>query len=402
MTRALPAQTGFCGYAADTQVVMSDGQIVAIDNLSVGDLVMGPDSKPRRVLDVFEEEANLCKVIPVKGDPWICAETTTLTVSDRLGNKRDVSVEYLLNCWSKASSRSCRLFRQGIVLPTAVQPFDPYLLGVWIGDGDRGGSRITTADPEIAAYLHKEAERLGMHCQSTVKEKDQHRPFPPRTISLAVDGHGKGQPRDCRNALRTFIRSQCVRGEDKSKYIPLMYLLADKEQRLALLAGIIDTDGSYDGRSKLGCGTYEISTVFPILRDQILYLARSLGFSANSSEGFKTNQTVGFAGLYSRIIISGALHEVPCLLPRKNVNKTCKQRSHRTELTAFSLESVGFGSFVGVKLDSDERFLLGDFTAAYAGSMVRRRVVRSAARLRWRKDVEAGSNEILTAEARRE
>lgn len=381
MTLPKPTTQGFRGYAADTPVVMSDGQIVAIDNLAAGDLVMGPDSQPRRVLDVFEEAAELCKVIPVKGDPWICTEATTLTVSDRLGNKRDVAVEYLLSSWSSPSSRSCRLFRQGINFPTALQPFDPYLIGLWIGDGDRGGSRITTADPEIATYLHQAAERLGMHCQTNIKEKDQHRPFPTRTIHLAVEGHGKGQPRDCRNAFRTFIRSQCVIGEYKSKNIPLMYLLADRKQRLALLAGIIDTDGSYDGRSKLGCGTYEISTVFPILRDQILHLARSLGFSANSSESFKTNQTPGFVGLYSRIVISGDLYEVPCLLPRKHAHKIRKPRAHRTDLTAFSLEPLGIGDFVGIKLDSDERFLLGDFTVAYAGSMVRRRVVRSAARL---------------------
>jgi replicative DNA helicase len=367
------------GYGAGTPVLLSNGKVVGIESLRAGDFVMGPDSRPRYVIDTFKHKALLYKVVPVKGDSWSCSASTALTVADRIGNTRDVSVEYLVSSWSGNASRGCRLLRQGVDFVMAEQPFDPYLIGLWIGDGARSGARITTADPEIVCYLQQVAERLGLHCRSCIKPKDRHRAFPPRTISLAVDGHGKGQPRDGRNALRTFLRTQCVAGE--SKIIPSTYLIADRRQRLALLAGIIDTDGFYD---KPACdawdGMYEVSTVFPSLRDQLLYLARSLGLAANSNESLKGNQTPGFVGLYHRVTIRGDLHEIPCLLPRKRAPQRCGSR--RTNLTGFQLESQGDGDCFGIKLDRDSHFLLGDFTVTYAGSMLRRRAVRSEVRLR--------------------
>jgi replicative DNA helicase len=367
------------GFGLGTPVLLGNGKIEVVENLRTGDFVMGPDSKPRRVVETFKQRAALCKVVPVKGDPWVCAISTAFTTADQFGNMRDVSAEYLLSSWSGNSSRSCRLFRRGVDFVTAEQPFDPYLIGLWIGDGARSGARITTADPEIVNYLQQTAASLGLHCYSCIKPKDRHRVFPPRTIALAVDGHGKGQPRDGRNALRAFFRSQCVIGESKS--IPSMYLIADRQQRLALLAGIIDTDGYYDKpRSNKWDGMYEISTVFPVLRDQILYLARSLGLAANSNESLKGNQTPGFVGRYHRLAIRGDLHEIPCLLPRKCALPRCGSR--RTDLTGFSLEQVEDGDCFGLKLDRDGHFLMGDFTVTYAGPMLQRRVVRSEVRLR--------------------
>jgi replicative DNA helicase len=367
------------GYGAGTPVLLSNGNIAGVENLQAGDFVMGLDSRPQLVVETLKQEAPLYKVVPVKGASWICTAATALTISDRFGNTRDVTVEYLISSWSGNSSRDCRLLRQGANFPSAVQPFDPYLIGLWIGDGCRSGAGITTADPEIVCYLEQTAERLGMHCRSYIKPKDRHREFPPRTIRLCVEGHGKGQPRDGRNALRTFLRAQCVVGD--SKIIPSMYLIADRRQRLALLAGIVDTDGWYNKpRSTAWDGMYEISTVFPRLRDQVLYLSRSLGLAANSTESLKGNQTPGFVGLYHRLSIRGDLHEVPCLLPRKRAPQRCGSR--RTNLTGFQLEPQGSGECFSIKLECDAHFLLGDFTVAYAGSMIRRRAVRSEVRLR--------------------
>lgn len=368
------------GYGAGTPVLLSNGKVVGIESLRAGDFVMGLDSRPRSVVETFKQQAPLYKVVPVKGDPWVCAASTAVTISDRLGNTRDVAIAYLLSSWLRDSSRSCRLLRRGVDFAAAEQPFDPYLVGLWIGDGDRGGARITTADPEIVDYLHQVAERLGLHCQSNIKIKDRHRAFPPRTIALAVESHGgKGQPRDGRNPLRTFIRTHCVL--DGSKNIPSSYLIASRQQRLALLAGIVDTDGCYDRpRSDTWDGMYEISTVSSHLRDQILYLARSLGLAANSAESLKGNQTPGFVGLYHRMSIRGDLHEIPCRLPRKQALQ--RRGSRRINLTGFRLEALGTGDCFGIKLDHDGQFLLGDFTVTYAGAMVRRRAVRSEVRLR--------------------
>ena len=63
-----------------------------------------------------------------------------------------------------------------------------------------------------------------------------------------------------------------------NKHIPDEYLHNSRKNRLELLAGLIDTDGYKDKMC------YEITQKTKILADQIVYLARSLGFKATVSE----------------------------------------------------------------------------------------------------------------------
>lgn len=73
------------------------------------------------------------------------------------------------------------------------------------------------------------------------------------------------------NYFRNYLRELNLLN---NKHIPAIYMYNSKEIRLALLAGLIDSDGYYDHSN-----IYEITQKNKRLSDDILYLCRSLGFA---------------------------------------------------------------------------------------------------------------------------
>ena len=74
------AGAGKClGY--DTDILMYDGSIKKVQDIKVGDLLMGDDSTPRKVLSTNVGYGHLKKIVPKKGNPWICNDEHILTLS---------------------------------------------------------------------------------------------------------------------------------------------------------------------------------------------------------------------------------------------------------------------------------------------------------------------------------
>ncbi|MGY1811272.1 replicative DNA helicase [Blastococcus sp. SYSU D00820] len=111
-------------------------------------------------------------------------------------------------------------------LPEADLPLPPYALGVWLGDGTSEAAHYTSADPEIAAYI--EAEGLVV----TPLASDRR-----YALRLPVPDGGEGDDR----TVTGLLRSLGVLGD---KHIPTAYLRASVAQRRALLAALLDTDGT--------------------------------------------------------------------------------------------------------------------------------------------------------------
>jgi len=97
-------------------------------------------------------------------------------------------------------------------LPQVALPLDPYILGLWLGDGATKWGKFTSADPEIVSAFA---------CQFKVRHYGKY----------DYGAHG----------LSTKLRAIGVLGK---KHIPLAYQRASYEQRLALLQGLMDTDGT--------------------------------------------------------------------------------------------------------------------------------------------------------------
>lgn len=135
---------------------------------------------------------------------------------------------------------------------TAELPVDPYLLGAWLGDGHTAAALITTVDAEILQAI----EAVGV----PVRQRGD-------SITWALgDGGGRGRDTSVQSRLRELGVLGC-------KHIPMIYQRASIAQRMALLRGIMDTDGHVTK-----AGQCEYVTVKRQLAGDVQLLIASLGF----------------------------------------------------------------------------------------------------------------------------
>lgn len=344
------AGTGKC-LGVGTPVMLSDGHIRPVELIAEGDYLMGPDGTPRRVLSTTRGRAPLFRITPTKGEPWVCNEDHILVLSGsnhHIGEEKEISVRELLA--QDDPDRDWKLVRTGVNFPPngAAERFvDPYLLGLWLGDGTTGEAHITTNDTEVIQFCRLAAPRYGL-------ELVERRDVGCWTLRFRVGPRGVGHP-GTPHILRRFFKS-CA--DDGGKRIPHHYITDLRDVRLRLLAGLIDSDGSYDDR----CCLFEISVRTDGLAADVLFLARSLGFAAYDSPGEKVAQT-GLGGIYHRITISGDISIVPTLIARKHARE--RQQVKRVLVTGFDIQPISEGDYYGFSLEGDGRFLLGDFTITH-------------------------------------
>lgn len=70
-------------HAPGQKVMRFDGSLVAVEDVRVDDLLMGPDFTPRRVLSLAAGRARMYRVVPESGAPFFVTEDHLLTVFDR-------------------------------------------------------------------------------------------------------------------------------------------------------------------------------------------------------------------------------------------------------------------------------------------------------------------------------
>ena len=118
--------------------------------------------------------------------------------------------------------------------------------------------------------------------------------------------------------------------------------------------------------------SYEITQKNKKLSDDILFIARSLGFTAYQKECKKSCLYKGEKkeGVYHRIIISGhGLDEVPVKIDRKKAEKRLQKKN--TSVTGIKIVAKGHGDYYGFELDGNHRYLLGSFMVTHNTTLVR-------------------------------
>jgi deoxycytidine triphosphate deaminase len=154
--------------------------------------------------------------------------------------------------------------------PTRVDlPIEPYTLGAWLGDGTTTAAAITTVDEEILEQVSGEGYPV------------RRLTYAPHLYSIGATGRTRDATtgRYARNGtLSSRLRDLGMRD---GKYVPRDYLEAGVEQRLALLQGLMDTDGYVDDVA----GRCEFTSTREALADAVVELAASLGFRPIKSQG---------------------------------------------------------------------------------------------------------------------
>lgn len=346
-------------YKKNTKILMYDGSLKDVQDVMVGDLVMGEDSTPRRVLNTHSGRDQMYEIMPVKGESHTvnsehilvlksssktidrksrCANTRYFHNKWKVGDHYEIPVKDFLK-ESKRFRTSMKLYRKEVEFPAQPVLIDPYLVGVWLGDGTARCTDITTCDMEVVNELWHIATSMGLN----LNEKEA------KGLAFTYSmTHNKG--------LNTFLESLKAYGMIKNKHVPAAYKTNSREIRLMVLAGLLDSDGS----KSQNC--FDFINKNETLADDVVFLARSLGLAAYKKPSKKKCQN-GIEGDYWRVTISGDTSSIPVKIQRKQ----CHNRKQIKDvlITGFEIQPVGEDQYYGFETDGNHLFLLGDFTVSH-------------------------------------
>lgn len=353
-------QVGKC-LQKDTPIIMYDGSVKMVQDIVEGDLLMGDDSTERKAFGITTGREPMYKITPHHGDSFTCNQSHILTLyhnniyreaSTGWAPKSyvEITVKDYLNLSNTAKNHLC-LYRTGWGnnWKNKEHYIDPYILGIYLGDGGKDSGNITNPDKEVIGALSSFCKDKGL----VFKSKN--------ILHRMVRSAGMGM----RNPYTVELRNLNVL---PSKHIPSEYLNDGRENRLQLLAGLLDTDG-YLGRRKTKNGyteNYEITQKDKNMSYQILTLARSLGFNASIKSKIATLKREGketYKCTVYRVTIFGDIHLIPCKIERKKAS-VIKKRNNPLN-SGFKIECVGEGDYYGFAVDKNHLFLLGDGTVVH-------------------------------------
>ena len=250
-----------------------------IKNVQVGDFIYGKNGKLTEVLekinpgivDLFEitlsdgrkvkaSENHLWTVYNVYLKRWV--ELTTLEIFSK----------YYFLKYDKRNGKHSKSSIYSIPLNAPIEYenkellIDTYWLGLYLGDGFTSTTIVCSEDLEILEYCKNYATTIGMeYSESNIKSCDN----PNFKIINIITKVGKRKYN--KNKLKELIKSYGIYNE---KRIPKDYLYSSIEDRIQLLRGIMDTDGSISKS-----GSIEFSTSIYNFANDFEFLCRSLGMS---------------------------------------------------------------------------------------------------------------------------
>lgn len=309
--------TGSGCHAKGSQIRMYDGSVKAIEEVCVGEKLMGDDSRPRLVERLWRGRSDMYTIKPIFGEPFVVngSHKLTLRITSHGNphitcNNNDGTTSWCVN-WMKHVSHS-----------------------------DEDGDVITWCSRLFADVALAEGFLL-RHQRTMIKEND--------IFDIQVQ-YLKDAPASLMSAFGLFRTRvdyptrECVNdpytlGYEVRSEIPAYLKINDRKTRLAVLAGVLDSRGG---------GGYDLTLHSETLIDDVIELARSLGFTA-----FKTTQ----GAEYHTCICNGDLNEIPCNttnVPQTDHGDTCT--------LSFKIDKMcDDEEYYGVQVDQNHRYLMSDY-----------------------------------------
>ena len=258
---------------ADTPVLTPTG-FAPIGKLRVGDLVIGSDGQPTAVLGVYPQgRKTVYRVKAQDGASTLaCGEHLwfVTTRDDRRHGKpgRVLETREMLGDLRRAHYRR---FELPMVDPVALEPrpvpMDAYALGLLLGDGcltTTTTPSLSTNDQELAVALDDALPGVDVAHKSGCD------------YVLRRVGGGRGGT-IVANPVTEIVRNLGLAGtRSTTRFVPTVYLINSMDVRLAVLQGLLDTDGGPVSQRGRTCRV-QYSTCSDKLRDDVVFLVRSLG-----------------------------------------------------------------------------------------------------------------------------
>lgn len=370
-----PPGVGKC-LAKDTPIMLSNGKIKMVQDITLKDKLMGDDGFERNVLALGSGREKMYRIEQVKGDDYVVNESHILSLkmskAGRKGDKHqtilgkryykddivDICIKDYLGL-PKYLKECLKGYKVGLDFREQEVLLEPYAIGYWLGDGDKTTFRITTIENEVVEYFTKYASENGLQI---TKGKEGTKNDITYHITTGIKGGNNYKRNSLLNSLKQYNLIN-------NKHIPQEYKLTTRENRLFLLAGLVDSDGYYNPKNN----SLEITQKNKLLADDIVFLVRSLGMRAMIKECNKSCTYKGKKkyGIYHRITISGSgLDEIPVLLERKKARPNNQKKNCLN--TGIKIVPLEEDKYYGFQIDGNSRFLLGDFTVTHNTSLAKK------------------------------
>ena len=410
------AKVGKC-LGKGTKVIMFDGTLKSVEDLNIGEQLMGPDGTPRNILSTCTGKEQMYWVRQKRGIDYRVNESHILSLVHKPQNRWSTTIikgqetieknkrkrQYTLEKTFELEVKNFsvkeyldvpnKLLYQGWKSPQGFDHsknllhLDPYFLGLWLGDGTTDAVEITNVEPEILYYLYsipditviqkdkvtvrlstkKVLDQIDPNSMEVVNSfnsvrvagmkfniKDEYISRATKTSKIVAGYIWKWRVRY--NHLREGLKLYNLLG---NKHIPHSYMCGSCNQKLAMIAGLIDSDGYFNPVN----GMVEIVQKRKELAEQIVFVIRSLGFYAGINEKTATMKRLDGSVYKCQVFRITFSHcaSIPCKVKRK-----ISERYNAIPLTTgIKVEKDIVDDYYGFTIDGDSLFLLEDFTVTH-------------------------------------
>jgi phosphate starvation-inducible PhoH-like protein len=246
-----------------------------IGDLVVGDLVIGSHGEPTPVIGVYPQgRKEIYRVSTQDGGTTLASADHLWAVWTRDDKRRGKSYRVLETREMVGNLRAAHYHRYELPLldrPVHFEPrdvpMDPYALGLLLGDGcltGRTTPSLASNDEELVAALGDALPDILVRAEGGVDHVLSRRRQPGDVITLE-------------NPVTAAVRQLGLWGtRSETKFVPKQYLYNTPDVRLAMLQGLLDSDGGPVTQRDRTCRV-QYTTNSPRLRDDVLFLVRSLG-----------------------------------------------------------------------------------------------------------------------------
>jgi predicted phage terminase large subunit-like protein len=338
--------------ADETPVITTDGWKTH-GELRPGEFVFHPTGVPTKVLATSGKSPSDVRVEFFDGSVFWCHENHEWALHNRVGGKLEIletgiflrprkgrwgqtngMLKQVLASDGYGKLRAAHLLPKVWPLqwPERELPVHPYVLGAWLGDGSTKKPCLTHSDSDREHIARIVSLGYSVSTQHTHSQ-----------TGVITTYFAKGP-------LRADLKLAGVFGD---KHIPEPYLRSSIPQRLELLAGLIDTDGSVDEHSRC-----HFSNTNARLIEAVSDLVRSFGWRASVCEHPPVLSSSGIQAIKPCFVVSFQPSlSIPTALPRKQIKRFPEDR--RIGLRSVERDPCGkFGHCIQVEAP-DGQYLIG-------------------------------------------
>jgi superfamily II DNA or RNA helicase len=347
-------------HISGTKVLMFDGTLKNVEDVKINDELMGPDNKKRKVVKLYSGWEEMYKIIPKKGKSYIVNKNHVLHLH-RYRNKKieidNITVEEFnkKTNWYKSTAKLKYNDAQISFNTNYKNVLSPYFVGYYLGDGHTRNIAITSHKDDYYNIYEELLENFKVIDSDNLKIVNR---IKGNSITMMISKLKDIKNQTVKNKLMSEFKkielnfcSNKDRTKCEDKFIPDCYKLSSVEDRMQLLAGLIDSDGNLS-KSK---SYYEVCSKSKILIEDIIFVSQSLGFKTSFREKYnkKYNKT------YYVCNIMGKISKIPVRLERKKTNFVSKGKDPSRQ--GFDVEYFGIDKFYGFELTDDHLYFTDDF-----------------------------------------